>query len=78
MSIVASASDGYKVVLSWQEILKTPIGGGVMILIEKDGKSLCGEHGRLELISVQDYFAGTRYVKGLENIEVILAGRYRS
>ena len=73
MFIVASAGDGYKVVFSWQEIFNTAVGGGVMILIERDGKSLCGRHGRPELISVQDYFTGARYVKGLENIEVILA-----
>lgn len=73
MFVVASAGDGYKVVFSWQEIFNTPIGGGVMILIEKDGESLCREQGCLELISAQDYFTGSRYVKGLESIELILA-----
>ncbi|MHC1726994.1 MAG: molybdopterin-dependent oxidoreductase [Syntrophobacteraceae bacterium] len=74
MFIVASAGDGHRVVFSWQEIFNTPIGGGVMILIEKDGKSLCEENGCLELISAEDYFTGSRYVKGLVNIELILAG----
>ena len=74
MFIVASAGDGYKVVFSWQEIFNTPIGGGVMILIEKDGEFLCREDRRLDLISVQDYFTGSRYVKGLETIELMLAG----
>ena len=73
MFIVASAGDGYKVVFSWQEIFNTPIGGGVMILIERDGKSLCEKNGGPELISAEDYFTGSRYVKGLENIEVLLA-----
>ena len=74
MFIVASAADGYKVVFSWQEIFNTPIGGGVMILIERDGKALCTEQGGLELISTEDYFTGSRYVKGLINIELSIAG----
>ncbi len=73
MFVVASGSDGYKVVFSWQEIFNTAVGGGIMVLIERDGKSLLAEHGRLELISAEDYFTGSRYVKGLENIELILA-----
>jgi hypothetical protein len=72
MFIVASASDGYKAVFSWQEIFNTPIGGGVMVLIERDGKPLGS--GGLELISLQDYFSGPRYVKGLETIEVLMVG----
>jgi len=73
MFIVVSAHDGYKVVFSWQEIFNTAVGGGVMILLERDGKFLDGEQGQLELISAEDYFAGSRYVKGLKNIEVVLA-----
>jgi len=73
MFILATAHDGYKVVFSWQEIFNTPIGGGVMILTERDGQSLCEKNGSLELISAEDYFTGARYVKGLKTIEVILA-----
>jgi hypothetical protein len=40
MFIVVSAKDGYKVVFFWQEIMNTPVGGGVLILIERDGKPL--------------------------------------
>ena len=73
MFIVASGRDGYKVVFSWQEIFNTPIGGGVMILIERDGELPNGAGGRLDLISTQDYFTGSRYVKGLERIELMVA-----
>jgi hypothetical protein len=73
MFIVVSAGDGHKVVFSWQEIFNSPIGGGVMILIEKNGESECREDGRLDLISTEDYFTGSRYVKGLETIELMLA-----
>lgn len=74
MYIVISAEDGYKVVFSWQEIFNTPIGGGVMILIEKNGRSLCEEDGDLELVSAEDYYTGSRYVRRLRKIEVLLAG----
>jgi hypothetical protein len=70
MFLVASSDDGYKVVFSWQEIFNTSVGGGIMVLLEKDGKPL--EQGRVDLISAQDYFMGSRYVKKLTNIEVVL------
>ncbi|MEN6440112.1 MAG: molybdopterin-dependent oxidoreductase [Syntrophobacter sp.] len=72
MYIVASSGDGFKVVFSWQEIFNTPIGGGVMILIEKDGTSLCTDGARPDLISAEDYYTGSRYVRGLERIELVL------
>jgi hypothetical protein len=62
------------VVFSWQEIFNTAVGGGVMLLLERDGKPLRAESGGLELISTEDYFTGSRCVKGLENIELVLAG----
>jgi len=41
--------------------------------LRKDGKPLDGEQGQFERISAEDYFAGSRYVRGLKNIEVVLA-----
>ena len=73
MFIVVSGEDGYKVVFSWQEIFNTAIGGGVMILTEKNGRSLCEKDGELELVSAEDYFTGSRYVRRLRTIEVLLA-----
>jgi hypothetical protein len=72
MFIVVSAHDGYKTVFSWQEIFNTAVGGGVMVLLERDGKPLDGDRGQLELISAEDYFTGSRYVRGLKDIEVVL------
>lgn len=72
MFILASAGDGYKVVFSWQEIFNTPVGGGVMVVIERDGQPL-NTGQSLELISTEDYYTGARYVKGLQNIELVLA-----
>jgi len=73
MYIVVTAEDGFKVVFSWQEIMNTSVGGGVMILFERKGQSLDGAHGGPELISGEDYYTGSRYVKGLRTIEVVLA-----
>ena len=72
MFIVATASDGYKVVFSWQEIFNTVIGGGVAVLTERDGMPLEEGGGRLDLVSTLDYYAGSRYVKNLRDIEVVL------
>jgi len=72
MFIVALAADGFKVVFSWQEIFNTPIGGGVAVLTEKDGSPLEEKRNRIDLISAQDYFAGSRYVRDLKQIEVVL------
>ena len=73
MFVVVTAGDGYKVVFSWQEIFNTPIGDGVILLIEKNGIPLRGGHDRLDLVSSEDYFTGSRYVKGVEKIEITLA-----
>ena len=43
-----------------------------MILLEKDGEPLDKTQGCFDLISELDYFTGSRYVKGLRNIEVVL------
>jgi len=63
---------GCKGVFSWQEIFNTAIGGGVAVLTERDGKPLDETRDRIDLISTQDYFAGSRYVRDLRQIEVIL------
>jgi len=72
MIIIATADDGYKVIFSWQEIFNTAVGGGVAVLTERDGKPLGETKDRIDLISAQDYYAGSRYVRDLRHIEVLL------
>ncbi|MBU4261667.1 MAG: molybdopterin-dependent oxidoreductase [Proteobacteria bacterium] len=72
MFIVASSDDGYKVVFSWQEIFNTPTGEGIMVLLEKNGRSLYEEHGAVDLVSARDYLTGPRYVRQLRIIEIVL------
>lgn len=70
MVIVASASDGYKAVFSWNELFNSSIGDGVIVYFEKNGKPLGDDEGRIALISSQDTRTGPRHVKWLQSIEV--------
>ena len=74
MYIVASSGDGYKAVFSWQEIFNSPVGEGVMVLLEKDGKRLFDEYGSVDLLSARDNLTGPRYVRQLGTIEIVMVG----
>jgi hypothetical protein len=67
---VFSASDGYKVVFSWNEIFNTPTGNNIYIVTEKDGKSIAEMEDRILLVTTSDIMTGRRFVKGLAKIEV--------
>lgn len=67
---VLIASDGYKVVLSWNEIYNTETGNNFYVITEMDGKNLKDLEQRIMFISAADLKAGRRYIKGLEKIEV--------
>lgn len=68
--IIAKASDGYKVVFSWSEIFNSPVGEGVIVFFEKDGKPLGDDEGRIAMVSTKDIRTGPRHVKWLQAIEV--------
>lgn len=70
MAIIATASDGYKVVFSWTEVFNSPIGEGVIVFFEKDGKTLGDDEGRIAMVSTKDTRTGPRHVKWLQGIEV--------
>lgn len=70
LAIVATASDGYKAVFSWNEIFNSPLGEGVMVFFEKNGKPLGDTDGRIAMVSSKDTRTGPRHVKWLQNIEV--------
>ena len=70
MAIIATASDGYKVVFSWSEIFNSPIGEGVLVFFEKDGKPLGDDQGRIAMVSAKDIRTGPRHVKWLQGIDV--------
>lgn len=72
MYVVASASDGYTTVFSWQELFNTSVGEGVIVLLEKDGRRVYEEHGSVDLFSARDILTGPRYVKKLSSLRVLM------
>ncbi len=73
MYIIASSNDGYKAVFSWQEIFNSPVGEGVIVVLEKDGILLYDEYGSVDLLSARDTLTGPRYVRQLGTIEIMMA-----
>jgi len=64
------ASDGYRVVFSWNEIYNTETGNNFYIVTEMEGKRLNDLGQRILFISTGDLKTGRRYIKGLEKIEI--------
>jgi hypothetical protein len=64
------ASDGYKVVYSWNEIFNTKNGQGIYVIVERDGKKIDQIEDRISVFSKADLMTGRRYVKGLSRIIV--------
>jgi tRNA U34 2-thiouridine synthase MnmA/TrmU len=64
------ATDGYKVVFSWNEIYNTEAGNNFYIITEMDGKKLNDLEQRIPFISTADLKSGRRYIKALEKIQV--------
>ena len=64
------ATDGYKVVFSWNEIYNTEAGNNFYIVTEMEGKKLKDMEQRILFISTADLKSGRRYIKALEKIEV--------
>lgn len=64
------ASDGYKVVFSWNEIYNTAAGEHLYLITEMKGKRMREIAQRLLFLASDDLKTGRRYIKGLEKIEV--------
>jgi len=64
------ASDGYKVVLSWNELFNNETGNNLFIVTEKEGKPIQDMDESILLISPRDFTTGRRYIKGLQKIVV--------
>lgn len=64
------ATDGYKVVYSWNEIFNSPTGDHLFVVTEKDGEKLSEMKSRILTITTTDFKTGRRYVKGLSKIIV--------
>jgi hypothetical protein len=64
------ASDGYKVVFSWNEIFNGPVGKQLIVITEADGINASAASQRIAIISPVDIATGRRYVHGLSKIIV--------
>lgn len=67
---VFKASDGYSVVVSWNELFNTEIGKAFYIVKEIDGKSMQHSSDGILMICTKDFKTGRRHIKGLQSIEV--------
>jgi hypothetical protein len=68
--ITCVATDGYKVVFSWNELFNSEAGNKVYLITEKEGKRMKDMIERILLISVSDLKSGRRYLKGLTAIMI--------
>lgn len=72
--ITCSASDGYQVVFSWNEIFNTETGNHIFLVTEKEGRPIAGMEERILLVVPTDQKTGRRYIKGLSKIIINRAG----
>ena len=68
--IVATGKDGYRALFSWHELWNGPVGDGVMVVLEKDGKPLGADEGKLCLVSSKDERPGPRRIRYLASVDV--------
>ena len=68
--VVARASDGYQAVFSWGELYNSPLGKGVLVAFERDGKPLLDGEGQFAIVSLEDDRPGPRHVKWLNRVDV--------
>lgn len=68
--IIATASDNYKVLFSYQEIFNTKNGESIIVFYKKNGKLLHEDEGKIALVSMDDIKNGPRHIKWLNKIVV--------
>ncbi|MGC4232723.1 MAG: molybdopterin-binding protein [Niabella sp.] len=67
---IMEASDGYKVVFSWNELFNNVTGDSVYLIIAYNGVKGLDMPNRVALIAASDSATGRRYIKGLSKIIV--------
>jgi hypothetical protein len=68
--ITCTATDDYRAIFTWPELINSPAGEGVLVLHERDGKPLNEREGLLSLQTTGDFRLGARHVRNLLRIEV--------
>lgn len=69
-AVIATASDGYKVLFSWPELINTEVGSQVLVIFERDGQALDESEGPIALVSGRDLRGGPRHVRWLSRIDI--------
>jgi hypothetical protein len=64
------ASDGYKLLYSFNEIYNTETGNNLYVVIEMDGKPISAMENRIMVLTTTDIRGGSRNMKGLKEIVV--------
>ena len=67
---VFAASDGHKVVFSYNEIFNSEKGDTFIIITEMDGIQLKDLSERILFMATKDLRAGPRYIRGLKTITI--------
>ncbi len=65
---VMEATDGYRVVFSWNEIFNTAVGKQLWLIVEANGKRWNELPDRMLLLCTADNNTGRRHVKSLSRI----------
>ncbi|MFM2397877.1 MAG: hypothetical protein RL341_34 [Pseudomonadota bacterium] len=68
--ITCTATDDYRAIFTWPELINSPAGEGVLVLHERDGQSLVAREGLIALQTTGDFRLGARHVRNLLRIEV--------
>ena len=69
--LVCTASDGYRVVLSWNDVFNSKTANNFLILTSFDAIPAKAEKGNIALIAPGDEASGRRFVKGLSKITIL-------
>jgi hypothetical protein len=64
------ASDGYKVVFSWNELFNSPSGNNIYLITEKEGITIDKMDESILLVTTTDFKTGRRNVKAVERINI--------
>ena len=69
--LVCTATDGYKVVFSWNEVFNSKSENNILILTAFDTDPAKAEKGNIAMIVTTDVATGRRFVKGLNKISIL-------
>ena len=68
--VVLEATDGYKNVYSWNELINTDVGNHVYVITDKDGQGIESMDEAIVVISMSDINVGSRYLRGFAKLEI--------